>query len=50
MKYAVIYDDSTDRHSARRFRAIVTAERLADKIVDIQARGHVVFGVELVAA
>lgn len=47
--YRVVYDDTANRHSSKRYRTEVTAEGLAGKIRSLQARGRIIVSVEAIS-
>lgn len=44
--YVIVYDDSADRHSAKRCSLKATAAQLSARIAHVQRKGGVVFGVQ----
>jgi hypothetical protein len=49
MNYTIVYDDSTNRHSAKRYGVSSTHEQLAAKITRIIDRGGIIVAVNRTA-
>lgn len=44
--YEIVYDNSSDRNSAKRFVVRgISAERLGEKIISLQSKGNVIYAV-----